>query len=336
MLRLYTYDDTPICLHISSDGGPEFTAALTLKFFENWGIRHRISSVAYAQSNGRAEVAVKKAKRILMDNINPNGSLNNDNFLRAMLQARNTPEPDCNVSPAEVVFGRPIRDAFSFVNRCVKFRNPSVRPTWRQAWSLKERAMKCRMIRNCERLDEHTRPLTPLHIGDQVLIQNQRGPHPTKWDKSGMIVDAKPYDQYLVKVDGSGRLTTRNRRFLRTFLPASLTISNNPQQRSLAPHFRQPCDTVPLTCPISPPSQATPVNIPSGLTAEPAEPQIETPPHVEPTDAEEVDTTPRTTTPQPATPATPPPPMASAETPARPRRNRKPRKLYVPETGQWD
>ena len=96
-----------------------------------------------------------------------------------MLQARNTPEPDCNVSPAEVVFGRPIRDAFLFVNRCAKFRNPSVCPTWRQAWSLKERAMKCRMIRNCERLDEHTRPLTPLHIGD----------HPTKWDKSGMIVD---------------------------------------------------------------------------------------------------------------------------------------------------
>ena len=101
---------------MSSDGGPEFTAALTLKFLENWGIKHRISSVSYAQSNGRAEVAVKKAKRILMDNINPNGSLNNDNFLRAMLQARNTPEPDCNVSPAEVVFGRPIRDAFSFVN----------------------------------------------------------------------------------------------------------------------------------------------------------------------------------------------------------------------------
>ena len=113
-----------------------------------------------------------------------------------------------------------------------------------------------------------------------------------------------------------------------TFLPASLTISNKPQ-------FRQLRDTVPLTCPISPSSQATPVSIPSGLTAEPAEPRIETPPHVEPTDTEEVDTTPRTTTPQPANPATPPPPMAS-ETPVRPRRNRKPRKLYVPETGQWD
>ena len=176
------------------------------------------------------------------------------------------------------------------------------------------------------------RPLTPLHIGDRVLIQNQRGPHPTKWDKSGMIVDVKPYDQYLVKVDGSGRLTTRNRRFLRTFLPPSLTVSSNPQQRSIAPHFRQPCDTVPLTSPISPPSQTTPVSIPQDLTAKLAEPQIETPPNVEPTDAdevEEVDITPRTTT-------TPPPPMASAETPARPRRNRRPRKLYVPETGKWD
>ena len=74
--------------------------------------------------------------------------------------------------------------------------------------------MKCRMIRNCERFDEHTRPLTPLQIGDQVLFQNQRGPHPTKGGKSGMIADAKPFYQYLVKVDGSGRLTTRNRRFL--------------------------------------------------------------------------------------------------------------------------
>ena len=92
------------------------------------GVHHRISSVAFPQSNDRAEVAVKKAKRTLMDNIGPTGSLDNDGLLRAMLQLRNTPDPDCNVSPAEVIFGRPIRDAFSFVNRCTKFENPSIRP----------------------------------------------------------------------------------------------------------------------------------------------------------------------------------------------------------------
>ena len=91
-----------------------------------------------------------------------------------------------------------------------------------------------------------------------------------------------------------------------------------------------------MTSPISPPLQTTPVSIPQDLTAKLAEPQIETPSHVEPTDADEVEEvgiTPRTTTTQPSTPTTPP--MASAETPARPRRNRRPRKLYVPETGQW-
>ncbi|XP_057302761.1 uncharacterized protein K02A2.6-like [Hydractinia symbiolongicarpus] len=106
---------------LSSDGGPEFCATHTSTFLKNWGVRHRVSSAYFAQSNGRAEVAVKKCKRLLMENINPNGSLDNDGFLRALLQVRNTPDPDCNISPAEVVFGRPIRDAFSFVNRQAKF-----------------------------------------------------------------------------------------------------------------------------------------------------------------------------------------------------------------------
>ena len=48
-----------------------------------------------------------------MDNVCPTGSLNNDGLLRALLQARNTSDPDCNISPARVVFGRPIRDVFS-------------------------------------------------------------------------------------------------------------------------------------------------------------------------------------------------------------------------------
>ena len=118
---------------ISSDGGPEFSASMTADFLSLWEIHHRVSSAYYPQSNGRAEVAVKKAKRILMENIGSTGSLDNDNFLRAMLQIRNTPDPDCNISPAEIVFGRPIRDAFSFVNRCSKFSNPSVHPEWRKA-----------------------------------------------------------------------------------------------------------------------------------------------------------------------------------------------------------
>ena len=70
---------------ISSDGGPEFTAFVTQDFMRKWDIKHRVSSAYFPQSNGRVEVEVKAGKRLLMSNISPNGDLNNDSFLRALL-----------------------------------------------------------------------------------------------------------------------------------------------------------------------------------------------------------------------------------------------------------
>lgn len=209
---------------ISSDSGPEFTASCTEAFLHRWGIKHRLSSAYFPQSNGRAEVAVKTAKRLLRSNTGPSGSVDHDRFLQAILQLRNTPDPDCNLSPAKIVFGRPLRDTLSFVNRLEKYTNPNVRPLWREAWRSKEEALRTRMSRTCESLKEHSRPLRPLKEGDRVFIQNQSGPHPNKWDKSGTVVDTKGYDQNVVKVDGSGRLTLRNRRFLRAYTPITPCI----------------------------------------------------------------------------------------------------------------
>ena len=56
---------------------------------------------------------------------------------------------------------------------------------------------------------------TALELGNIVSIQNQVGPRAKKWDKTGIIVEVLPYDQYRVKVDGSGQVTLRNRQFLR-------------------------------------------------------------------------------------------------------------------------
>ncbi len=51
-----------------------------------------------------------------------------------------------------------------------------------------------------------------------VQIQNQRGINPKRWSKSGKIVEKLDFNQYLVKVDGGGRLTRRNRRFLKKII----------------------------------------------------------------------------------------------------------------------
>ena len=210
---------------LSSDGGPQFTAGETKDFLRRWGVRQRISSAHHPQSNGRAELAVKATKRLLNDNIGPNGDINTDSFLRAILTFRNTPDPDCRLSPAQILFGRPLRDAMPSVQEsCGTFTNPNVHPMWRDAWSSKEEALRTRYARTLETLNEHSRPLAPLRHGDKVFLQNQTGNHPKKWDRSGTVMESRPYDQYLIKVDGTGRLTSRKRLYLRKFEPHSLDI----------------------------------------------------------------------------------------------------------------
>ena len=73
-------------------------------------VHHRVSSVAHPHSNCRAELGVKTVKRMLVGSTGPGGSLNTDAFQRAMLAYRNTPDPVSRVSPAEIIFGRRIRD----------------------------------------------------------------------------------------------------------------------------------------------------------------------------------------------------------------------------------
>ena len=315
---------------LSSDGGPEFLAGHTQDFLKRWGVRHRISSAYFPQSNGRAEVAVKKAKRLLLSNTSSTGSLDNDRFLQAMLQLRNTPDPDCNISPSQIMFGRPIRDALSFVNRLEKYSNPHVNPIWREAWMEKESAMRTRMTRSTESLSAHTRPLRPLDIGELVFIQNQQGPHANKWDRTGIILENLGNDQYLVKVDGSGRLTRRNRRFLRVYThprrtmhsvaaPSSQTTSSD--QGTLRNQGDHPFADAKRPAYSPAKTDETPYqSLPSPVTVDNPETECPSDAHKEPTVAA-------------GGPVVQPSPIS----PLQPRSKRavQPPKRYEPETGKW-
>lgn len=113
--RIMITFDVPI--EISSDGGPEFKASETKTFFKKWGIQHRLPSVSFPSSNGRAEFSVKTAKRLLMDNISPNGSLDNDGTVRALLVYSNTQDLGCKLSPAQILLGRSLRDTLSYITK---------------------------------------------------------------------------------------------------------------------------------------------------------------------------------------------------------------------------
>ena len=196
---------------LATDGGPPFNSLEYDSFLITWDVKKRTSSAHYPQSNGRAEAAVKTAKRILQGNINrTTGELNTDAASAAMMIHRNTPSQSTGISPAVALFGRPIKDHLPDTPR-------ELRPEWRAIMGAREQALAKRHLRNNS--DQTRRELLPLATGDLVSIQNQYGNKAKKWGRTGRIVEALPNRQYQVVVDGSRHVTLRNRKFLRKIDP---------------------------------------------------------------------------------------------------------------------
>ena len=130
------------------------------------------------------------------------------------MQLHNTPDPDCDISHAEIVFGRPLRDAFCFVNRLSKFTNRSICRTWREARRAKEDTLCPCAGRNDAALRRNSCLLGALHRGDHVFLLHQTSNNPLKWDKVSTVTETLGFDHYAIKVGGSGRITKRNRCFL--------------------------------------------------------------------------------------------------------------------------
>ena len=214
---------------ISSDGGPQFTADEFKSFLNDWGIKHRLSSVSYPQSNGRAELGVKTSKRLIQHNTAPDGSLDTDKALKAILQHRNTPIPELGLSPAQLLLHRQLRDSIP-----VSRGRLQPHKEWVIAAQEREKAFAKRNNAIEERYNAHTKTLNPLKPQTHVRIQEGN----KKWSKTGTVVECLPYNQYRIKVDGSGRVTTRNRRFIKEtapLWPTATTPSPSPNMPQSSP-----------------------------------------------------------------------------------------------------
>ena len=209
---------------LTTDGASVFTSIQMKSFLSRWGIRHRVSSAYYPRANKRAELGVKSSKRLILDNLGPSGSLNTDKVARALLLHRNCPDPLTGLSPAQVLFGRVLRDHLP--NLSGKYQP---RAEWRLEADVREKAFAKRHARIAEQLTTGSKLLPPLQCGDHVAIQDQSQPSkPGRWTRTGSVVELCGHDSILVKVDGSSRLTQRNRRFLKKITPYSTLIKHNP------------------------------------------------------------------------------------------------------------
>ena len=94
-------------------------------------------------SNGRAKLAVKAFKRLLIESISSNSELNNERMIQALLTHRNRPEPGCKLYPAQILLERNFKDSFPYIRKNVTaYNNPQILNIWRNAWSKKEKALK--------------------------------------------------------------------------------------------------------------------------------------------------------------------------------------------------
>ena len=94
----------------NSYGGRPFASLLFKQFLEDLTVKHRLSSVAYLQSNGWTELAVETAKRIVNGNTGSQGSLDNGQAVRTILKYRNTPIHNIGLSPAQFLLYCWLRD----------------------------------------------------------------------------------------------------------------------------------------------------------------------------------------------------------------------------------
>ena len=150
-----------------------------------------------------------------MDNLGPSGSLDTDKFARAILMHRNQTDPTSGLSPAQVIFGRQLRDHLPLQPE--KFQP---RAEWRMEADQREKTYMKRHILKHEQLSTTAKNLPGFDIGDTVAIQDKSDPGKAgKWTKTGTVTDSLGFQSYEIKVDGSNHLTTRNRAHLRKILP---------------------------------------------------------------------------------------------------------------------
>ena len=211
-----------------TDNGPQFTSRDFLKFSKEWDFDHRTSSPRHSQSNGKAESAVKEAKKILVK-CKKAGS---DAFL-ALLDHRNTPPTGIQISPAQRLLNRRTRSLLPMSAGLLK---PSVADE-----DTTRTKLRLRQQQQARYYDRGARDLDPLEKGDPVRVKPW---HVGKkeWQKG---VVKKRLDERSYEVELPQGVLRRNRVHLRRTNESAPTAPDTQDEQCNEPQPQpQPQDPV--------------------------------------------------------------------------------------------
>ena len=133
---------------------------------------------------------------MIRDNISSNDTIDTNKVAKAILQYRNTPLHGCNLSPAQILFHRQLRNSIP--------RKPShykLHSDWLTAAKYREDEFQQRnqIIVEQYNMNRNAKQLPALEVGTHVNMQGKD----KRWVKTGNIVERLPHRQYRIKLGGS-------------------------------------------------------------------------------------------------------------------------------------
>ena len=210
-----------IPIWVQSDNAPYYASSEFKRFAEAWQFKHTTSSPTHAESNGKAESAVKIVKHLFKTAADP---------WKALLEWRASPNRDFR-SPSERLFSRKLRTLLpqpeeSYVPKT-------------QAEEEVARAREVRQRRIATSYNKSSQDLDPLKHGQSVLIRtvNDRA---QKW-RPASVLESVSDRSYLLQNEG-GNIIRRNRVDLQA-IPDDTPVPKNygirERQDSLTPSGRK-------------------------------------------------------------------------------------------------
>nr|XP_022912555.1 uncharacterized protein K02A2.6-like isoform X1 [Onthophagus taurus]XP_022912556.1 uncharacterized protein K02A2.6-like isoform X1 [Onthophagus taurus]XP_022912557.1 uncharacterized protein K02A2.6-like isoform X1 [Onthophagus taurus] len=194
-----------IPIEMRTDNGRQFDSYEFRKFAKRYGFKWTSSSPEYQQANGQAESAVKLIKKILKTN---------DDMYKALLIYRNTPLK-CGASPAQLLYGRSLRDPLPRIEAKLKPKLPN-HAIIRQKLKTEKEEQK----RNYDKR-HRVRENTNLEPGDRVWIINKK--------RDGIIKEiADEPRSYIVQTEKED--LRRNRRHLQKLPQISEQTPDGPRE----------------------------------------------------------------------------------------------------------
>jgi transposase InsO family protein len=214
---------------VVSDNGPQYSSSEFQDFAAKYEFEHVTSSPRYPQSNGKAESAVKTAKRLMEKALDAKS----DPYL-AILEHRNTPSDGMTTSPAQRLLGRRTRTTIPASRTLLE-------PTcWRSA----EQELQQAKTKQAYYYNKGSKQLPALEVGDAVRMLPEKGRKTGRKGKVQAIVSPR---SYIVRADSGGNYR-RNRRHLRKTLESDEKEADielpmkeqNPADLPTTPAFEEP------------------------------------------------------------------------------------------------